>query len=156
MALVIPPVTIAHDDYAGATLRGVYEALPNEPGLCEWIPSFSYEGVSSRGLPERLTVTMQISIRMPRWTGRAGARAVEMAEWDRFYAALLEHERGHESRARAGAAAMHARMQKALAADLQSVMDEENEKIKATNAAYDNATDHGRQPPPGTTITFPP
>jgi hypothetical protein len=131
MALVIPPVIIERDDYSGATLRDVYNAMPVEPGRCEWIPGFSYDGVTARGFPERLTVTMRISIFMPRWLGRDQARDVERAEWDRFYNALLAHERGHESRARTGARAMHTRMLRTLAADLQTVMDEENDKIKA-------------------------
>jgi predicted secreted Zn-dependent protease len=156
MALIIPPVTITHDTYGGATLRDVYGAMPDEPGLCEWFPNFRYDAVNARGYPERLTVTVTISIRMPRWTDRDQARPAERTEWDRFYQALLEHERGHEARARAAAQAMHTRMAKSLAADLQTVMDEENDKIKLASAAYDTATDHGRQPPPGTTITFPP
>ncbi len=156
MALVIPPVNVEHDDYEGATLRDVYNTLPIEAGLCEWIPGFSYDQITARGFPERLIVTVRISIRMPRWTGRDHARAAEQAEWDRFYGALRDHERGHESRARTGAQAMHTRMLRTLAANLQTVMDEENDRIKAASAAYDTATNHGRQPPPGTIISIPP
>jgi predicted secreted Zn-dependent protease len=155
MALVIPPVALDHYDVSGATIENASNALPLEAGSCEFFPGFAYSDIDSRGNPEGLTLTVQISIHMPRWTGRDGARPAEQQEWDRFYRALLEHERGHESRIRTGAAVMHRRLRRTLAADLQTAMDEETDKIKATGNAYDAATDHGRRPPPGTIITVP-
>jgi len=39
--------------------------------------------------------TCSVTIKLPKWTGRDNASAEDKAEWDRFIAALEEHERGH-------------------------------------------------------------
>jgi predicted secreted Zn-dependent protease len=160
MALVIAPTVTRHYDLTAATLAEVVGLFPDEDevGSCTWefpYPAYEYDAVGRNGKPRGLRVHMTIKIELPRWVGRNSAAAAERTEWDRFLTALRQHERGHETRARTGARALHNRMADTRVNDLATVFEEEQAKIQATSDAYDTASDHGRKPPPGTIITVP-
>jgi predicted secreted Zn-dependent protease len=157
VALIIAPTVVEHFDVGGSTLQEMVDILSarEEAGECTWGIGFDYDSVDRSGRAVGLRVNVEITIRMPRWTGRDGASAAEKAEWDRFYRALMEHERGHESRTRSGCVSLHRRLARTLASDLPGARQEEADKIQRTSDAYDVATDHGRRPAPGTIITVP-
>jgi predicted secreted Zn-dependent protease len=48
-------------------------------------------------------VSLAVTIRMPRWQDRDTAPATLRAEWDRYYADVLQHERRHAEISRAAA-----------------------------------------------------
>jgi predicted secreted Zn-dependent protease len=66
-----------------------------------WIPQ-------SRGCP--LDVTFTLRIKMPVWTSYPHRPEPERREWDRFYHALPEHERGHTTIIRREAQATYRRL----------------------------------------------
>ncbi len=158
MSLAVSPTAVQYYDVSGATLS---EAADNavldggESGRCDYEVWYEYNGVSSRGLPRNLVLHLELTILMPRWVDKDEATQPEIEEWDRFYAALLEHERGHASRLRAGARVVHARLARTRVADIEARFQSGKRTMHRDNIAYDDATDHGRRPPPGTVITIP-
>lgn len=156
MALQFEPNVDETYDVSGAGLRDAAAALdPEEAGSCRWDVSYEYDSVDRRGRAVGLRLRARITIRMPVWTDRESAPAADREEWDRFRAALLEHERGHERRARARLPETHRRLLETPAAELGRVYQDELTRLQRDSDAYDTATDHGRRPPPGTNITFP-
>ncbi len=157
MSLDIAPTQMNYYDVSGTTLE---EAAGNlglpggEDGLTEFDLGYEYDGVS-RGLPQNFILHLSLAITMPRWLERDAATTPEQAEWDRFYAALLAHEREHASRTRAEARRVHARLARTRAADLEERFQAGKRVIQRENDAFDDATHHGQVPAPGTIITIP-
>jgi predicted secreted Zn-dependent protease len=156
MATVAPTV-VTHYDLTAGTLAEVIGIFPagDEAGRCSWEISYEHDGPNRFGLPQGLRVTAAIRIEMPRWVGRDQASEAERREWDRFYQALLSHERGHEQRTRNEVPRYEARLARTPVADLGTAHQEEIARIQRVSDAYDTATDHGRTPAPGTVITVP-
>lgn len=156
MTLVVSPTQRTSYDVTASTLAAVVSLLSeDEAGKCDWGSGFDYDGVGSDGKARNLQVTMEITIELPRWVGRDSAPAPQQREWDRFLRALEAHEQGHERIARAGAQTMHRRLQRTQARDLQDAFEDEKQRIKRQDKAFDKRTDHGRRPLPGTVITVP-
>jgi predicted secreted Zn-dependent protease len=121
-------------------------------GTATFRTAFTYENTTDR--ISHLDLTFSLLIEMPVWQGYGTRPKAEKDEWDRFYRALLQHERGHIEIYKNGARQMYTRMAGATTATIQSVHDEEMARIKRLNAEYDRTTDHGRrqQTPYGTTV----
>jgi predicted secreted Zn-dependent protease len=83
-------------DVSGATLADVAAAISHLPeaGSCAWHPTYSYT-TDADGRVDSFPVECPYTITMPNWTDRHGASPEAQAEWDRWYAALERHERGH-------------------------------------------------------------
>ena len=83
-------------DVSGATLADVAAAISHLPeaGTCEWHPTYSYT-TDEHGRVDSFTVTCPYTITMPNWVDKSSASWEAQAEWDRWYAALEQHERGH-------------------------------------------------------------
>lgn len=159
MPFLIAPTTMTDSDVSGATLADVVAVLSgrDEAGHCTWDwPTWDFEAVSDDGHPRVLRMSMTVTIEMPRWVERGTASPAEQAEWDRFYRALLAHERGHERRAVTSARALYERLLRTRARDLETAFENGKARIQAESDAYDAATHHGMKPPPGTIITVPP
>ena len=158
MSLNISPTQLVTYDVSGTTLEAASNnlGLPGgEDGRCEYNIWYEYDGVSARGLAQNLVVNVTIDITMPRWLDRDAATEAEQREWDRFYAALLAHEREHASRIRAGARRVHDRLARTRATDLEARFQAGKQTMQEESNAFDVAVDHGRRPPPGTIITIP-
>jgi len=159
MALIIAPTDLQHFDASGATLDAVSIALgldeENEAGHCSYDLSFGYGSIDRRGYPVRLRLNLLLRIDMPRWVERDAGTGPEQREWDRFYAALLDHEQGHASRTRAETRRIFRTMRRTRVRDLEDVYQTGLEEIDEANEAYDSATNHGLRPPPGTVIRIP-
>jgi predicted secreted Zn-dependent protease len=82
-------------DVDATSLSAAAEAISqmNEAAETEWFPSYEYK--TTAGRLADVAVTVRIRVTMPQWTGYALAPKEEKDEWDRFCAALHEHERGH-------------------------------------------------------------
>ena len=156
MPLQIAPTRIVRVDYEASSLAGVVSILPSqEAGRCEWDIQSAYGSTDSRGMVRNVTVTVTITISLPRWVGRDKAPAPERAEWDRFLRALEAHERGHERIVRDGTPAMTRRLEGARATAFSDTHHEESDRIQERSDSYDQRTNHGRTPLPGTNITIP-
>jgi len=156
--LLIAPTTTTQYDVSGATLADVVGAISgrDEAGHCDWAwPSMDFEAASDDGFPRVLRISMTVSIEMPRWVERDTASPAEQREWDRFYRALLAHEKGHERRALTSARRLYARLLRTRARDLETAFENGKARIQAESDAYDAVTHHGLRPPPGTMITVP-
>ena len=65
-----------------------------EAGTTEWEPLLTWES-DGNGNVTSVVVNCEIHIEMPDWDGYADAPEPDRASWDRFFAALTEHEDGH-------------------------------------------------------------
>jgi predicted secreted Zn-dependent protease len=85
-----------HYDVSGPTLADVAAAISHLPeaGTCAWHPSYTYT-TDADGKIDSFPVTCPYTITMPNWTDKANASTAAQSEWDRWYAALETHERGH-------------------------------------------------------------
>jgi predicted secreted Zn-dependent protease len=105
-----------------------------------------YASYGRDGIVQGVTVKSRITIRMPQWGNREHASDSDRAEWERFYTALLEHEREHEQIMRRGLEPLHQALEKARATEFKTIMNREKRRlIDLPGAAYDERTDHGRK-----------
>jgi predicted secreted Zn-dependent protease len=157
MTLQLGPTVNTTYTVTASTLADVVRAISarDEAGRCHWATAYTYESVGRNGKPRGLVVDATVYIEMPVWDGRDSARAVERTEWDRFRRALLDHEDGHDTRARTGIQQLHDKLEDTRVSRLSTVFEAEKARIQRESNAYDHATDHGRRPLPGTVITIP-
>ncbi len=158
MGLEILPEVVTTYDVDGATLGdavAAMEARGQEAGHCAFAVSFEYAGVDRRSNMTGLSVRLELRIELPRWTGRDAASAAEQAEWDRFLQALRDHEAGHASRFRTGARTLYDALAGTPANTAQTRFNSGRHRMQAESDRYDQTTDHGRRPAPGTIITIP-
>ncbi len=179
MTLIASPAVATYFEIEARSLREVSELLEKrlaedesgskerEDGRCTWRAKYEYDDVDRDGLALGLRVYLEVTIELPSWVGRDSAAKADQREWDRYFAALREHEKGHDAIARTGAKRMHDRMKRAPAKKLKAIEIEEigkytgdgtlliPGKIQRESDAYDGRTNHGRKPPPGTMITIP-
>ena len=99
----------------------------------------------AEGRPTRLDVIFALRIEMPVWTRYPRRPEAERREWDRFYLALLEHERGHIAIIRREAQTTYKRLLAATEATIKNVAEQERQRIRRAGAAYDHNTDKGRR-----------
>ncbi len=122
-------------------------------GMTEWTVSAEYrpmEGGTGCAVRD-LTVRVSVQTRLPRWTPLAGASVDLSGVWERFVAALDEHEDGHRALAEEAADAIRRKLaavqapscdQLDLAA--QREMTVVMREYESHNLAYDAETGHGR------------
>jgi predicted secreted Zn-dependent protease len=117
---------------------------PEEWGKCEWDPQLDADFDTSTGAITKATVTVVITITMPKWKGAKKLSEAAKAEWDRFYQALLDHENGHVERVHThltglGESLIGMTTEQANA-ECTKVMTE----LQTDSDEYDVDTDHGR------------
>ena len=95
--------------------------------------------------------TLQLGVRLPRWTPPPGAPGELVARWERFMAALKVHEEGHLENGRGAERETKAALAALSAPDcgiLEARAKERFQRIidayNAKDAEYDRATGHGR------------
>jgi hypothetical protein len=112
----------------------------------------------AEGRPTRLDVIFALRIEMPVWTRYSSRPEAERREWDRFYRALLEHERGHIAIFRRESQTAYTRLLAATAATIENLLEQETERMQGVSDAYDRQTDHGQRQRSahGNTIIVPP
>jgi uncharacterized protein DUF4157/CDI toxin RNase A-like protein/uncharacterized protein DUF922 len=145
----VNPPTTTYNTYSAPTLAALDAILPSdEVGALDFAVS-----VSSSGDPitsARLDVTQVMT--MPRWTEYSSQCQPVKQAWDRFYAALLNHENGHVTRDNQQFAGKHTRFVGHVQSDTQTVTDQVKAEVQAVQDAYDTATDHGRTQTPPTVL----
>ncbi len=141
--------TTTYDSYSAPTLAALDAILPSdEVGHLDFAMN-----VSSSGDPitsARLDVTQVMT--MPRWTEYSSQCQPVKQAWDRFYAALLNHERGHVTRDNQQFPGKHARFVGHAQSETQAVTDQVKAEVQAVQDSYDTATDHGRTQNPPTVL----
>lgn len=108
----------------------------------------------ANGQLTRVDLTMRLTIDMPTWTQAVRRPQAERDEWERFLRALRVHEDGHIAICRPEAPTTYERLLAATPDTINDVLNEETERIRALNRAYDTRTGHGttQQTPHGTTV----
>jgi len=96
------------------------------------------------GVLTRVDLTVTLSLGMPEWTQRDGRPQAEKDEWDRFYAALLEHEEGHLAIFRREADAAYEALEESTPGDINNELDRQKARIQQLSDAYDHRTGHGQ------------
>jgi predicted secreted Zn-dependent protease len=139
----VPVTPTRRLDYT--TLRELARSSAGEElGAATFATSLTY-ATNAAGRISRVDLTFSLGIEMPVWTRYASRPEAERREWDRFYHALLEHERGHIAIFRREAQPTYARLLAATAATINSVLEQETARIQGLSDAYDRTTDHGRR-----------
>ncbi|WP_342078104.1 DUF922 domain-containing protein [Yoonia sp. SS1-5] len=124
--LIIKPYTIS-----GSSLAEVEEQLNSKGphGYWAWAQTrWRWDG--------NCNMSFRAEITMPRLEDPGRLTAAEQAEWDRMYAALLDHEMGHVTIGRDTALAIKA-------ADCKVDSQAYDAEFRAAQKAYDARTNHG-------------
>ncbi|MCW5588752.1 MAG: DUF922 domain-containing protein [Legionellales bacterium] len=153
-----------HYSIQGKTIEDVRQAMNiarlNHPELTDfcaytkWQVNWQYRYFpSQQGCRlNNIEVTANIIILLPRWENVASTDLVSRQSWERFYHALVRHERGHREIAinAANAIARELNLQP-MASNCQVLTQLANEKgnqllqsYRAKEIEYDRITDHGR------------
>ncbi|HEY1282784.1 MAG TPA: DUF922 domain-containing protein [Acidimicrobiales bacterium] len=132
-------------DVGGATLADVVANISHLPeaGSAEWNPRYDYQA-DEHGVVSDVTILVGWKITMPTWTGYDSASQAAKDEWDRFWAALDAHERGHLDLVDTAMATLDQQMIGKSVAEAQQVWSSALTKLQQDSNAYDTANDHGR------------
>jgi predicted secreted Zn-dependent protease len=132
-------------DVSGTTLAEVGDLLdPTEWGRCNVRYTYSYSATNGR--VTSVTLTVNITIRMPRWSGQGyqNASPAARAEWNRMVAALGAHENQHAGIGRTWAPTIRSRLLSAAEADLNSTLTQGISDAQVDQDQFDSDTDHGQ------------
>ncbi len=143
--VTIRPVRPAHYNVTGNTLAEVAGQLsPEEWGRCIWNYNYRYD--SANGIATRVDVTLTLTIRLPRWTGRGwrNASAAAKREWQRMLGCLQTHEDGHARIARPWARTLQHRLLNQPVANLSTIWEQVRAEHKNVQDEYDTRTQHGQ------------
>lgn len=140
--------TPARYDVAGTIAAALRRALSRHG---EWGQFSGRLTVTPQGRPtvSRVRVACRPVVTMPNWTNRADAPRDLQAKWDRMYAALERHERGHEDILRRIANEFRDDVQAMDPAPdrnrLRRLGRELLREHRARQVSYDRATSHGQR-----------
>ncbi len=143
--VTIQPVRTVYYNVTGNTLAEVSRKLdPIEWGRCSY--RFSYTYRPTNGVATSVSVTLRLTIRLPRWTGSGWIRASAAAkkEWSRMLGCLRTHENGHAGFARRWAPILQQRLLNKPVANLATIWVRGLAQHEAEQVAYDSRTRHGQ------------
>lgn len=122
-------------------------------GLTEWEMSVEYrptEGGAGCAIDD-LTIEVSVTTHLPRWSRAVAAPTSLRRAWNRFVAALGQHEQGHRALAERAAETVSRRLLAASASTCDRLDAEARrevatvmEEYEARQLAYDADTEHGR------------
>ena len=143
--VTIQPVRTVYYNVTGNTLAEVSAKLdPIEWGRCDY--RFRYTYRSTNGVATQVSVTLRLTIRLPRWTGRGWGRAsaAAKAEWRRMLGCLRTHENGHAGISRRWAPILQQWLLNQSVANLATIWERGLAQHEAEQVAYDSRTRHGQ------------
>jgi predicted secreted Zn-dependent protease len=139
------PTTRKTFDVRGSTLAAVVRELNKreEWGRTRW--TRRCDSLSCRGRVYSVTITVRITIELPRWTKLSQVGPNTRAEWVRMLQALTAHENNH-------VAIIRRHFNVALATSMLNQTDQRVQELcnrahanaRAASDAYDSATSHGQ------------
>jgi predicted secreted Zn-dependent protease len=121
-------------------------------GLTDWDINWKYELTMSAGScsVEFVATTLRITVTLPRWANRRLASSTLAQQWDKYIAALEDHEQHHMQLALRAAQDIQERLSSggaptcaALAASLDSTADTVMERLHGEQVQFDRETKHG-------------
>lgn len=102
-------------------------------------------GADGRCIPSTATVVLTLTMVLPDLANREWLSPREQADWDRYFTALVAHERNHGRIAAAGQEQMQAAMRASPNCEtITALVQATNAEVTAASRTYDRETDHGR------------
>jgi predicted secreted Zn-dependent protease len=124
-------------DEAAAVFAGRDEA-----GETTWKPVYN---VATRdGVVVSATVTVPVTVLMPKWPGASKLSKAAQAEWKRASAALKKHEQHHVELAKQHLKDLHKKMIGKTEEEAAAIFTEAVEELQKASDDYDTATNHGQ------------
>lgn len=159
----VPGVQVrqSHYEIRGSSVATLLEQMEEEGpeldgrdvfALTEWRLGWEAKVSRRRGYcsVHRVDVETDISITLPRWEPPPEADPELVEQWDAFYRAVREHEKGHRDRVVEGAAAILesvSRLQGGpcdlLRRQIETEADRHLERVEIANQTYDRKTRYG-------------
>ena len=155
---------IRHYDISGATLAELNMAARRAGpvsqatgarvwGMCTWQITWQYSTTGGPGkcAIDQFSIKLSSILDLPRWTNRDVASGALNAEWERFSAALRQHEDGHKDNGVRAANDLAGRLRslppEKACTDLDTKIRALGERLMAEyrllDQSYDRATGHG-------------
>lgn len=135
---------ISNYSVKGATLEEVSDAISGreEAGKVDWKPSYKCaEG--DDGKLSSCTVTVPITMELPKWSPPSGASAAVKKEWERFEKCLRAHEDGHVDLVKEAFEGLAEKMLEGSKADAAKTFKQACDDLQKASDKYDADTDHG-------------
>jgi len=117
----------------------------DEWGSCKWYPRPRFSFIKRDGTILSMVLTVRIVITMPRWKDVGKRSQAVQKEWNRFYAALLLHEQGHEKLVRAHLSKLPRSLVGKDRTQAHSDYQAALQALQDASDAYDGQNDHGRK-----------
>jgi hypothetical protein len=136
--------TILH----GTKLADLAAAMSDEAGSVEFDFSVATQGEPSTSATLDVTQTMTL----PQWAERDTASQAAQRSWDRFLAALRQHENGHLTIDKQMFTGAHRRFVGIPSAQVEQKSNTLRAQVQAKQDAFDTQTDHGRKGSPPTIL----
>jgi predicted secreted Zn-dependent protease len=136
-----------------ASLLAALKARGHFHGRADWKLSYRLQprAVADACAAGDISTTLDLAVTLPRWRPPAGVSADLVTRWERYVAALREHEDGHlqhgrefEREFRKAAATLSARDCAALDRAVRAVFNEMLARYQDRDKLYDERTGHGR------------
>jgi predicted secreted Zn-dependent protease len=124
-------------DEAAAVFAGRAEA-----GETTWQPVHNV--VTQDGVVVSATVTVPVTVLMPKWPGASKLSSAAQAEWKRASAALKRHEQHHVDLAKQHLKDLHTKLISKTQEEAGAIFTEAVEKLQKASDDYDTATKHGQ------------
>jgi hypothetical protein len=140
----VGPATSSSYSLAAVSLSDIAGQLASrdEAGYCGWKESWNYK-TSPGGKISAVKVRVEIDIEMPAWTPPPSMLPRAKAEWERSYAALLAHERGHEQLIHGHFDGLADRILGKTVRQGTALFDGAKASLSRASKAYDTKTGHG-------------
>jgi hypothetical protein len=113
----------------------------DEAGETTWKPI--YNVVTKDGVVVSATVTVPVTVLMPKWPGASKLSKAAQAEWKRASAALKRHEQHHVDLAKQYLKDLHKKMIGKTEEEAGAIFTEAVEQLQKASDDYDTATNHG-------------
>lgn len=150
----LPNVTVVTYPVEGRSRRGIREDMNrNRPEVngqrhdarTIWVfqPHWRRDA-NGQCLPETAELTVTITVTLPELTTRDDLRRADREAWDRYFAALVQHEGNHVHIVNLGAEHIVTAMRQATTCEtMEAAGRAVSEEVAAASAEYDRLTRHG-------------
>ena len=133
-------------DVSGTTLADVHAAISTLPeaGSCDWSASSYDASWGDDGKVTEVEAVIRITVSMPAWVEADQAPQAAQDEWNRFWAALRDHEQGHIDIVTEKIAGVDVAMLDKTEAGAKQVWDAAFDEINKASKAYDDGNHNGQ------------
>lgn len=114
-------------------------------GLTRWQFASRWKTQNGQCVPETIEIKVTVSVTLPQLAQYDRLSRSDRQKWDRYYAALVQHETNHARIAITGSKMMQEELRKAGSCDGLDAMGQRlAEQVSAASQTYDTQTNHGR------------